>query len=78
MLNATERKVLTVSTFVAACICFAPGDMVSGGMLLVASLALVQYDRVMLRREDAAAPKPAAGAEPQATADEASASSAAE
>ena len=57
MMNATERKVIVITTFVAACICFAPGQWVSGGALLLASAALFQWHRVKLRRE---APPPAA------------------
>jgi hypothetical protein len=55
MLNATERRALTLSTFVAACIAFMPAEIVSGLALLVVSAALFEYDRVMTRREEAAA-----------------------
>jgi chromate transport protein ChrA len=53
MLNATERKALTLSAFTAACICFAPGEIISGGFLLVASLLLWRWDQRLLRREEA-------------------------
>jgi hypothetical protein len=72
MLNATERKALTLSTFVAACIAFMPAEIMSGLGLLVVSAVLFEYDRVMSRREEAAAstaappepPPPPAAPEP--------------
>jgi hypothetical protein len=51
MLNATERKALTLTTFVAACVCFAPAEIVSGIFLLLVSLLLFRWDRAMLLRE---------------------------
>lgn len=67
MLNATERKALTLSAFAASCICFAPGEIVSGTVLLVASALLWRWDEKLLRREAAAlAPSesPGHGTEP--------------
>jgi hypothetical protein len=63
MLDATERKALTLTTFIAACIAFMPAEIVSGLALLAVSAALFEYDRVMTRREEAAAN--AAAAEPR-------------
>jgi cytoskeletal protein RodZ len=37
MLDVTERKVFAITTFVSACLCFAPGQWVSGSALLIAS-----------------------------------------
>jgi hypothetical protein len=54
MLDATERKALTLATFVGACIAFMPAQILSGTVLLLVSAALFQYDRVMTRREEAA------------------------
>jgi hypothetical protein len=52
MLDVTERKVFAITTFVSACICLAPGEWVSGGVLLAVSAALwVHYLR--------SAPRPA-------------------
>jgi hypothetical protein len=54
MLDVTERKVFAITTFVSACICLAPGEWVSGGVLLAVSAALwVHYLRSAPR-----APKP--------------------
>lgn len=54
MLDATERKALTLSAFAAACICFAPGQVVSGAFLLLVSFFLWRWDQKLLRREEAA------------------------
>ncbi len=61
MLDATERKALTLSTFTAACVCFAPAEIVSAVLLLIASMALYRWDQRVLRREAeaTAAPGPA-------------------
>ena len=67
MLDATERKALTLSAFAASCICFAPGEIVSGVLLLVMSGLLWRWDERILRREAAAA----APAAPAPSADEA-------
>jgi hypothetical protein len=74
MLNATERRTLTLTTFASACLCFAPAEFVSGILLLVASGGLYFWDQAALRREAAAGeplhdgaasgPKPQAPAEP--------------
>jgi hypothetical protein len=53
MLDATERRALTFSTFAAACICFAPAEIVSGVALLLASLALMRWDGRVTAREEA-------------------------
>ncbi len=63
MLDATERKALTLTTFTAACVCFAPAEIVSGVALLLASLLLYQWDQRVLAREAAAS---AAGARAEA------------
>lgn len=55
MLNATERKALVLTTFAAACLCFAPAEIVSAMLLLVASLALYRWDQRVTMRE---APQP--------------------
>jgi hypothetical protein len=68
MLDATERKALTLSAFAAACICFAPGEIVSGSLLLTISGLLWRWDERILRREAAAA-QPAAPASPGGEAD---------
>lgn len=57
MLDATERKALTVSVFAASCLCFAPGQVVSGAVLLVAAIALWRWDQKILLREAEAAPE---------------------
>lgn len=56
MLNATERKALTLATFAASCICFAPGQVVSGLFLLLVSGLLWRWDQKLLRREQATPP----------------------
>jgi hypothetical protein len=69
MLDATERKALTLSTFVAACIAFMPAEILSGLVLLSVSAALFEWDRVVTRREEAAsaaAPPAPEGSEPGA------------
>lgn len=60
MLDATERKALTLCVFAGACLCFAPAEFISGGLLLLLSGALYVWDLRTLRREAAAAPAPAA------------------
>jgi hypothetical protein len=55
-LDPTERRVLVLTTFTAACICFAPAQIISGVLLLVVSFLLHQYDQAMLRKEAALAP----------------------
>jgi hypothetical protein len=55
-LDPTERKALVLATFVAASICFAPAQIISGVMLLVASFLLHRWDQAMLRKEAAAQP----------------------
>jgi hypothetical protein len=54
-LDAAERKVLIVTTFVSACIALAPQEWVSAGVLLAASGLLFAYDRRVIAREKAAA-----------------------
>lgn len=51
VLQPTERRALTLSAFVAACICFAPGQVVSGAFLLLVSLLLYRWDRRQSARE---------------------------
>jgi hypothetical protein len=55
-LDATERKVLTLTTFTAACVCFAPAELVSGVLLLIVSALLLRWDRAVTRREALLAP----------------------
>jgi hypothetical protein len=68
-LDATERRALTATTFSAACVCFAPAEIISGVVLLVAAFLLYRWDQRLLRQEAAAAgaaapppPAPAADA----------------
>jgi hypothetical protein len=68
MLDATERKALTLSTFTAACVCFAPAEIISGVALLIAAMALHQWDQRMLRREAEAAAAAALGDLPRPSA----------
>jgi hypothetical protein len=49
--TAYERKVLMTTTFVAACICFAPGEFVAGGILLFVTLAQAARHRQLSTRE---------------------------
>ncbi len=65
-LNATERKALALSAFAAACICYAPGQVVSGTALLIASIALIRWEREMLRKEAAEAPPSGEAPAPEA------------
>ncbi len=65
-LDATERRALTLCAFTAACICFAPAQIVSGLVLLAVSAALYVWDQQMLKREDSAA---TAGAQPSTATD---------
>lgn len=51
MLDPTERRALTFSAFAAACICFAPGQVVSGLILLLISFLLWRWDRRVTMRE---------------------------
>lgn len=62
MLNASERKTLTLTVFAAACVCFAPAEIVSGAFLLLVSLLLFRWDQRVTRREAArdAGPEPPA------------------
>jgi hypothetical protein len=53
MLNATERKTLTLTVFAASCVCFAPAEIISGTFLLLVSLLLYCWDQVVTRREAA-------------------------
>jgi hypothetical protein len=55
MLDATERRALTYTTFAAACLCFAPAEVVSGVTLLLVSVALLRWDGRVTAREEAAA-----------------------
>jgi hypothetical protein len=64
MLDANERKALTLSAFAGACLCFAPAEFISGGLLLLLSGLLYLWDLRMLRREAAAAPAPVAALGP--------------
>lgn len=50
-LDATERRALTLAAFAASCLCFAPGQIVSGAFLLVVSALLWRWDVKHLRRE---------------------------
>lgn len=52
MPDATERKVLVMTTFIAACISLAPQDWVSAGTLLVVSGLLLLANLAITRRED--------------------------
>jgi prepilin signal peptidase PulO-like enzyme (type II secretory pathway) len=54
MLDPTERRALTLSVFAASCLCFAPGQIVSGAFLLLVSFVLWRWDQKLLRREEAA------------------------
>jgi hypothetical protein len=47
------------STFVAACVCFAPGEFVAGGVLVLATAVLYAWHRHHTKRE---APPAAGGA----------------
>jgi hypothetical protein len=58
MPDAAERKVLIITTFVSACIAFAPQEWVSAITLLVASGLMYAYDRRLIAREKAASPTP--------------------
>lgn len=54
MLDASERRALVLSTFVASCLCFAPGQVVSGAFLLIVSGLLWRWDVRHLAREQSA------------------------
>jgi hypothetical protein len=43
-LDEDERRALVLSTFVASCLCFAPGQVVSGAFLLIVSGLLWRWD----------------------------------
>lgn len=58
MLHARERKTLALTVFAAACVCFAPAQIVSGVFLLLVSLALFWWDQRVTRREEASLPAP--------------------
>lgn len=60
MLSPIERRALFLSVFTAACICFAPAQIVSGVALLLLSALLYRWDQALLRKE-AAAEEAAAG-----------------
>ncbi|MFT3767713.1 MAG: hypothetical protein QM820_19845 [Minicystis sp.] len=66
MLDATERKALTLSAFAASCLCFAPGQIVSGAVLLLAAVLLWRWDQRLLREAEEAegAGGPKAGGAP--------------
>jgi chromate transport protein ChrA len=64
MLNATERKALTLCTFTAACICFAPAQIVSGLTLLIASFFLYRWDQRLSKKEAEAAKAAQTGESP--------------
>ena len=50
---------MVLSTFAAACLCFAPAEIISGALLLLVSLALYRWDaRVSAREAAANAPPP--------------------
>jgi hypothetical protein len=72
-LDAIERKALILTTFTSSCLCFAPAEIISGVVLLLASMLLYRWDQGIQRREaaDAAAaapaPSPPAPAEPTAS-----------
>jgi hypothetical protein len=55
MLDAAERRVIVVTTFVAGCIALAPQEWVSAGVLLGSSGLLFLWDRRLTRREESAA-----------------------
>ena len=59
MPDAAERKVLIITTFVSACIAFAPMEWTSAGVLLVATGLMFLNDRRLTKREKAASPAPA-------------------
>ena len=63
MPDAAERKVLIITTFVSACIAFAPQEWVSAITLLVASGLMYAYDRRLVEREKAAIAAPVAAIE---------------
>lgn len=54
VLTPEERRTLAVCSFVAACICFAPGDWVSGAATLAVSGALFLWHNKKLKAEAAA------------------------
>lgn len=54
VLTPEERRTLAVCSFVAACICFAPGDWVSGVATLAISGALFLWHNKKLKAETAA------------------------
>ncbi len=54
-LDATERKVFVIASFVSACICFGPRQWVSGGILVVMSVSLAIWDMRVSKREAAEA-----------------------
>jgi hypothetical protein len=65
MLDATERNALTLTTFTAACICFAPAQIVSGVALLIASVLIFRWDQRVSRREAAATSPVTVGETPE-------------
>ncbi len=73
MPDAAERKVLIITTFVSACIAFAPQEWVSAITLLVASGLMYAYDRRLTSREKAAVATPIVAPEEPVTAPTASA-----
>jgi hypothetical protein len=65
MLTPDERRALTISTFAAACLCFAPAQIVSGVALLIVSGILHLRDQRLLRLSEAAAPPVALAGTPE-------------
>ena len=58
MPDASERKVLMITTFVSGCIALMPQEWVSAGVLRGASGLMLLNDRRLTRREKAAQAKP--------------------
>ncbi len=69
MLTPDERRALTLSIFAAACLCFAPAQIVSGVALLIVAGIVHLWDQRLLRREEAAVPAVSLGVTPEAAAD---------
>jgi hypothetical protein len=66
MVNATERRALMLTTFTAACICFAPAEIISAVLLLIASGLLYRWDQKLRRQEAETPPHPQATPAPAA------------
>lgn len=58
---------MIVTTFVSACIAFAPQEWVSAITLMVAAAAMAVYDRRLVMRERTANPPPVSPPSPSAS-----------